>query len=551
MELRQYLSIVWKWVWLIALAAGIAAVTSFFWNAHLPKIYQASTSLMVGQSLANPNPNSGDIFTSQELAQTYIQIAKTDPVLQGVINALKLNMSTDQLGNNVSANIIQGTQLIELRVLDTDPRRAQAIANEYAHQLIAQAPSPNDPTEVARRDFAQNQVQDIQGKIEDAQKKIIDLQNSIATATSARDIADKQGQVAALQTQINQWQITYATLLSTLAPRASNYLSVVEPARLPTSPIAPNVPTSVLLATAIGAALAAVGAFLIEYFDDTVKTSEDVTESLGLFSLGAIGHIWAQDPADRLIAAKFPRASHSEAYRALRTNIQVTNLDKPVKTLLISSTNPKEGKSITAANLAVVMALGGSRVLLVDADLRRPEQHEIFGLSNEFGLVSALLSPDAALDAYLQPTTTENLQVLTTGPLPPNPAELLDSARMQELIERLKERFDVVIFDTPPVLPRIDAAVLARHVDGVMLVVDAGRTRRDSAIRAKNSLAHAGGRLLGVVLNRISSHDSYYYYYYYSDSGKKKPTLLTTTPQGRAIRQLVQRFTNSKNGTTN
>ncbi len=122
---------------------------------------------------------------------------------------------------------------------------------------------------------------------------------------------------------------------------------------------------------------------------------------------------------------------------------------------------------------------------------------------------------------------------------------------MQELIDRLKDRFDVVIFDTPPVLPRIDAAVLARHVDGVMLVVDAGRTRRDSAIRAKNSLTHACGRLLGVVLNRISSHDSYYYYYYYSDSGKKKPTLLTTTPQGRAIRQLVQRFTNSKNGTTN
>jgi len=541
MELRQYIAMLWRWMWLIVLAAGIAAVSSYLWNSRLPKIYQASTVLLVGQSLENANPSPSDIATSQQLALTYIQIAKTQPVLKGVIDALQLKMSVDQLNNNVSANIVYGTQLIELRVIDTDPYRAQIIANEFANQLILQAPSSRDPNEIARREFIQKQATDIQSKIEEGQKKIIDLQESIKVTASAREIADKQQQITALQGQINQWQLTYATLLSTLAPRASNYLSVVEPAKLPTYPIAPNVSLSVLMAVVVGVALAIAGILVIEYLDDTVKSPDDVTQALELANLGAIANIWGETPDDRLIAAKYPRASHSEAYRVLRTNIQVMSLDKPMRTLLITSPNPKEGKSITSANLAVVMALGGLRVLLVDADMRRPQQHRVFRLSNEFGLVSTLLHPEATLDTYVQSTEIENLWVLTTGPLPPNPAELLDSKRMRDLMERFKEKFDLVIFDTPPVLPRIDAAVLARHVDGIVLVVDAGHTRRDSAHRAKEALLHAGGRILGVVLNRIA-HSSYYYYYYYSDNDQSKSALLMRTPVGRLVRNLRRRI---------
>lgn len=539
MELRQYFSMIFRWLWLIILAASIAGVTSYFWNSSLPKIYQASTTLLVGQSLDNPNPNSGDIATSGQLALTYIQIAKTQPVLQGIIDSLQLKMSADQLSISVNASIVYGTQLIELRVFDTNAQRAQAIANEFANQLILQAPSSRDTGEIARRQFVQNQATDIQSKIEDAQNKITELQNSITSTTSAREIADKQQQVASLQGQVNQWQLTYATLIGTMAPRASNYLSLVEPAKLPLAPIAPNVMLNVLLAAAIGAGLAVAGAFLIEYLDDTIKSPNEVSQYLDLANLGAIASIWGDTSNDRLIAAKHPRASHSEAYRALRTNIQVMNLDKPFQTLLVTSANPKEGKSVTSANLAVVMALGGSRVLLVDADMRRPQQHSIFHLTNEFGLVSALMHPEAKLDTYLQPTETENLWVLTTGPIPPNPAELLDSKRMLDLIERLKERFDMIVFDTPPILPRIDAAVLARRVDGVVLVVDAGHTRRGSALRAKEALAHAGGRLLGVVLNRIE-HSGQYYYYYYSE-GDKKGFSLTRLPIARTFTYWLRR----------
>lgn len=543
MELRQYITMIRRWMWLIVLAAGIAAVVSYLWNSRLPKVYQASATLMVGQSLATPNPNQSDIFTSQTLALTYIQLAKTDPVLQGIINALKLQMSVDQLGNNLNASIVQGTQLIELRVVDTDPSRAQAIGNEWASQLIFQAPSANDPESASRSKFVQGQVTDVQQKIDDAQKRITTLQQSATVTSSASEIADKQAQIATLQNQINQWQLTYATLLATLAPRATNFLSVVEPARLPTFPIAPNTASSVLLATVIGMALAIAGAFLIEYLDDTLKTPDDVSNFLELPALGTIANIWGSKPEDRLITARHPRASHSEAYRALRTNIQIANSDQPTKALLITSANPKEGKSITSANLAVVMALSGLRVILVDCDLRRPQQHKIFHLSNNFGLVSALLHPEAVLNGFIQPTETENLKVMTSGPVPPNPSELLASKRMQDLTARLEAQSDIVIFDSAPCLPRTDAVVLARHVDGILLVVDTVYTRRTSAMRAKEAIAHSGKPILGVVLNRIPHNDTYYYYYYYSDEDRKsKRFTLARLPMGRAFLQLVRRF---------
>lgn len=540
MELRYYFAIISKWIWLIVLAAGLAGVSSYFWNSRLPKVYMASTSLLVGRSLENPNPNANDLQTSQQLAQTYIQIARTDPVMQGTIDALKLNMAADQLRNSVSASIVQGTQLIELHVVDTNPARAQAIANEYAHQLIAQTPTGRDASEVARLEFVQNQIQDVQNKLEDAQKKTNDLQRSISVTSSAREIADKQQQLATLQGQINAWQTTYATLLSALAPRASNYLSVVDPAKFPAFPIAPNAASSAALAAMIGAALAIAVALLIEYLDDTVKTPADVTQTLGLTSLGAIGNIWGDSSRDRLITAAYPRAAHSEAYRIVRTNLLATNLEKPVKTFLVTSPNPDDGKSITAANIAVVMAQSGLRVILVDADLRRPSQHTIFNLSNDFGLVNILRNSEVALEGCLQPTRVENLSLLTTGPLPPNPAELLDSKGMRSLVRRLADQFDMAVFDTPPCLPRTDAAILARHVDGVAFVVAANLTRRDTAARAKEVITRAGGKFLGVVINRAPRNSSYYYYYSDTDHGRNLGPL-TNTPIGRALRHLANR----------
>ncbi len=549
MELKQYWSIVWKWMWLIVLSTGIAAVSSYLATSQSPRIYQASTTLLIGQSIQNLNPNAQDIYTSQQLALTYVQIVKTEAILQGAVDALGLKMSPDQLRGSVNASIVQGTQLIDLRVVDTNPARAQAVANEIARQLILQGPAANKD-EAGRREFIQKQVDDLQIKIQDAQKQIADQLSSIQVTASAREIADKQNQITALQVQMNQWQITYASLLNFLAPTSPNFISIVEPARLPTSPIAPNVMMSVLVAAAIGLTLAVGGAFLIEYIDDTLKSPDDVEQALKLSSLGLIARIAGASPEEKVVAARHPRASHSEAYRVLRTNIQVANVDQPVKTLLVTSPNPVEGKSLTAANLAVVMAQAGLRTVLVDADLRRPSQHRLFGVTNDFGLTNGLVQQELASDGYMHSTDIENLRVVTSGQIPPNPTELLGSKRMHKLIQALRDQADMIILDSPPCLPLADAAVLARQVDGVLLVVDAGSTRRDSAAKAKETLERAGGKVLGVALNRVSARGSgyyYYYYYYYSSDGQRKRKSSKGIRSG--LRGLLSRSNHSETST--
>ena len=220
MELREYFSVIWKWLWLIVLATGIAAGASYYATSQQPKVYQASAKMLVGQSIQSPDPNSADISTSQQLAYTYIQIAKTRPVLQGAIDKLGLSMVPEQLDGMFDASIIQGTQLIELRVLDTDPTRAEALANELAHQLTLQGPASTEQDQSKRREFVQKQLDDLQTGIEEAQKTIVDLQDSIEVTASAREIADKQQQIATLQSQIGQWQQTYTGLLAFLAPRS-------------------------------------------------------------------------------------------------------------------------------------------------------------------------------------------------------------------------------------------------------------------------------------------------------------------------------------------
>jgi non-specific protein-tyrosine kinase len=220
------------------------------------------------------------------------------------------------------------------------------------------------------------------------------------------------------------------------------------------------------------------------------------------------------DPA--LVASSDPRSAAAEAYRALRTNIQFASPDKPLKTLLATSTSPEDGKSTTLANLAITLAETGARTLLVDCDLRRPAQHALFGLPNEVGLTSLMLGTPGTLAPDrlgVQATPVSNLGVLTSGPVPPNPAELLASRRMAEILSTLAGLADYVLFDTPPVIAVTDAAILAPHVDGVLLIVRAGKTKRDLAVKAKQILAQVNAPLLGVVLNDATLDAKAYGYY--------------------------------------
>jgi protein-tyrosine kinase len=214
-----------------------------------------------------------------------------------------------------------------------------------------------------------------------------------------------------------------------------------------------------------------------------------------------------------LIAYFSPRAAISEQYRTIRTNIQFSSIDESIQSILVTSSGPEEGKSTTVANLAVVFAQTGKKVLLIDADLRKPTVHYTFQLDNLYGLTNVLTKQKALTDAVNE-TKVENLFVLSSGPIPPNPAELLGSKAMDELLAMSLQEFDIVIFDTPPVLAVTDAQILANKCDGTILVVNSGKTEIEPAVKSKELLLSSKGKLLGVVLNQKNANDSQYYYYY-------------------------------------
>jgi len=216
----------------------------------------------------------------------------------------------------------------------------------------------------------------------------------------------------------------------------------------------------------------------------------------------------------RLLAHNSPKDPVAEQYRTIRTNIQFSGADQEIKSIVLTSTGPGEGKSTTASNLATVYAQQGLRVLLIDADLRKPTAHYTFRVENHVGLTN-VLTKQSKLEQAVQGTEVPELFLLTSGPIPPNPAELLASNNMMELLKEMKEEFDMIVFDTPPVLAVADAQILANQVDGSILVVSSGKTDKEAALKAKELLLKANAKVLGAVLNNRKMEEGSDYYYYY------------------------------------
>jgi succinoglycan biosynthesis transport protein ExoP len=514
MQLEQYFAVIRKWLWLTVASVLVASVFSYLGTLQMPRIYQATTTVMVGQVLEQPDPNAQDLYLSQQLALTYADMVRRQPILEGVTEMLGLEYVPS--AEDVSARQVPGTQLLEIAVRDTHPERAMYIADGIAHQLILQ--SPTEATEEqGRRAFVRTQLVDLEFRIQETQDEIDEEQARLESANSARAIQQYQANVAALQQKLSTYQSTYAALLPAVQGGV-NYISVVEPATMPTVPISPRVGMTVMLASAIGLILAVGGAFLIEYLDDTIKMPDDATRAADLPTLARIARIDGETYPDKLIAMHHPLSPTVEAYRLLCANLQFSSVDHPLHTLMVSSPGPAQGKSVTLSNLAVVMAQSGLKVVAVDTDLRRPVLHKIFGLPNTRGLSDAILHSNPPVSEHLQATEVENLWVLVCGPLPPNPAELLGSERMGAIIEELKGQVDIVLFDSPPTLAVADAVILGTRVDGVLLVNDVGRTRRSEARQGAEEFRRVRANLLGVVLNRLPRRrGGYYQHYYYQD----------------------------------
>jgi capsular exopolysaccharide synthesis family protein len=297
-------------------------------------------------------------------------------------------------------------------------------------------------------------------------------------------------------------------------------VSVVEPATVPTVPVKPQVTLNMVLGLIAGLVVAAGLVLLMEYLDDTVKSEQDAERMAGLTTLGMVAR-FGRRKSRQPVSGYGSRSPAAEAYRAIRTSVQFATMDRPGQVLLVTSPNAGDGKSTTAANLAVTMASAGKRVVLVDADLRKPSLHQVFNLENRVGLTSALLSGNG-MRSCIMPSGFDNLSVLTSGPLPPNPSELLSSSRMRDLMEAMRREADVVILDSPPALVVTDATLLAALADATNLVAEAGRTRSAALRRAVDGLSRATDRLLGVILNKMSRRGSPAYYHYYADDSARK-----------------------------
>jgi capsular exopolysaccharide synthesis family protein len=310
--------------------------------------------------------------------------------------------------------------------------------------------------------------------------------------------------------------------------RAPVKVTIVEPASLPTTPSAPRPVLSYLVGLLLGLLIGSTVAVVRELLDTRVKTMDDLQRVTGSSPLGLIRDDpgMAKRPLVVQVDGKSPRA---EAYRQLRTNLQYVHVDKPLRTIVVTSAIPGEGKSVTSCNLAITLADAGLSVLLVEADLRRPRVSEYMGLEGAVGLTSVLTGEASLVDA-LQPWGQHGLQVLPSGPLPPNPSELLGSQQMHDLLEALRDQVSIVILDTPPMLPVTDAAVLARKADGALLVVRARKTKREQVQRCLELLHGVDSRLLGTVLNRAAVRgpdanqaDGFDYGYYSLPDGRDAP----------------------------
>jgi non-specific protein-tyrosine kinase len=515
-DLRRLISVVQTWLPLIVLASVLAGATAFAVSSLQQKVYEGKTTLIVGQSLSAANPDYTQLLVSQGLSGTYAAVAKTRPILDEVIQKLGLNDTTDTLSARVQVDAPGNSTFVIIRARDTDPGRAAAIANELANQLIAASPAVRG-RDAALQESIDRDLSATQTQIEDTQAQI-----QILTALERRTSA-QTAELQILEGRLVSLRATFASLLPLSSGNAANVLSIVEPATASTVPVAPSTLLNTLIAAAIGLLIVAGLAFLTEQLDDTVKDADGVQDVANLSTLGTIARMTGdrgRSEIYRLVTLLYPRSSIAEGYRTLRVNVEFAAVDAPVHTLLVTSALPGEGKTVTATNLAVAFAQTGSRVLLVDADLRKPGADIMFDLPNSQGLTTMLRGDSVGPEIPSQPTEQPNLRVLTTGPLPPNPAELLGSQRMQAVLSILRESADLLIFDSPPVQTVTDAAVLSAFVDGTLLVVAAGKSRRGNVRKARETLARAGANVLGVVLNRAAIKESLHYGGYYAPAGE-------------------------------
>jgi succinoglycan biosynthesis transport protein ExoP len=497
-DLRHELLIVrrsWK---LIVVVGVLAAAVAFIASNAMAKTYESSSRLLIGQALQASNPDVNLFQTATDLAETYAAYGETRQILDKVRTALKLDVSVETLQDQVSVRAVQDQPMVDIQATADNPDKAAAIVNAVADELISLAPSIGVGEPDAA--FAAQDLKDTAEQITQTRDEVESL------LARTEQTPEQQARLDVLQARLVSLRATYAALLQNATTVAANRVSVIDPAVAPDEASSPRVVLNTILAGILGVLLAIGVVFLLDRIDDRVKSAEQVETLTAVPNLGTVLRMPGptdREPFYRMATLLYPRSPAAEAFRTIRTNIEFASIDNPFRTIVVTSAAPGEGKTVTASNLAVAFAQSGRRTILVDADLRRPGVHDMFSLTNAAGLTDLVHSDTVRVDDVQRRTDNPNLTVITAGIVPPNPAEILGSARMAVIVDRLRDKAEIIVFDTAPVGAVTDAAILAAKSDATLFVVQPYKTTERTVRRGREALAKVNARVIGTVLNNV------------------------------------------------
>jgi capsular exopolysaccharide synthesis family protein len=496
---NPYVAFVRSWYWLIVLGVAIALAATHLAIGERPNLYRSTATLQVGRTLEDESPGQDELATTDRLVTVYGELAAREPVLDAVIDALKLNIDAAQLRARMLVEPSPSTQLIDITVLDTNPDAAAAIANEIARQLVLTSPGPT--TDSRTQEFVQNQLGDLQAKIAAAQEEVADLETSMLGMTSAADVYDAQQHREALNAQIDSWQETYGVLLGQLEPSATNIVRVISEASPATAPQPQNASLYYGFAIVMGAGMASLLALGLMQLDRSLRRGEEL-ETLGLQHPVVDIPLFRRRKTTSLVALRAPESAAASAYRELRNRLKLeVGADKP-QALVITSPNVGEGKTTTAANLGISLANSGNLVFLVDANFHNPELDENFGFEAKHGFADLLLGTKKSHEVLVE-TEHPYLWLIGAGGIPPNYLDVLASGHVEAVIGKLLDEADFVILDGPALGQEQESQILAKAVGQVILIAESAHTTSDNLLQARDHLSGIGVNICLMVFNKV------------------------------------------------
>ncbi len=500
MELGEFLNVLWRRKWLIAAVTIIAVGIAFVANLVIQPVYTANALIRVSSA---PNPLSGrsaDIDYIDRLMNTYVIIVGTQQLLAEVRDELGLNLTSARLREMVGVKAIDETELIQITVNNSNPKTAADVANAVARTLIEKTTALTESSSASAAILeqvtqAQQELNDLRAEYD----KLVTEQPSEAAriAEMGREIAIKQQNYENLLLQYDEARLSESVQL--------NSVSLIETAAPPTSPTIPRKTLNLVLGGLLGLAGGIGLVLLLNNLDTRVYSLSQVKNLVNLPVLAELTHL----PKGQIRFSNMS-ALGREGYQRLRSNIFAIQKEGAGKTLVVTSPENAEGKSTIVSNLGMAMAQLGRNVLIVDCDMRQPSQHTLFRLPNEIGL-STVLDRKTSLQEAIQKTDFPNLKILTSGPIPEDPTRLLSATYTADVVREMAGRYDVVILDTPAMLPVVDSTLLAPVVDGVLMVVRRGQSHRDAIAVAQTQLNEVQANLVGVVLNEAIVRPSPYH----------------------------------------